>query len=81
VSYTPNADVHKMFTAWATFNDEGDSLFVGIMKWLYLQDKLNWKKFSEPAPAIGRGIFNVLTLFALLAGKLCRWDKYLVKFN
>lgn len=81
VSYTPNADADKMFSAWAAFHDGGDSLLTGFLKWLYLQKKLNWKKFSEPAHPVGTGIFAVMDGVAIMLGKINGWNKYLPKFN
>ncbi len=81
VTYTPNADAHKMFSAWATFHDDGDSLLTGFLKWLYLQKKLNWRKFSEPAHPVGTAIFAAMDGVALTLGKINGWDKYLDKFN
>lgn len=73
--------MYKMFSAWATFRDEGDSLMTGLMKWLYLQKKLNWKKFSEPAHPVGTGIFAVMDGVAITLGKINGWAKYLVQFK
>lgn len=78
--YTPCADTHKMFMAWAFFADEGNGLFAGMLKWWYVQEKLGWKKFSEPADAMGRLIFSILGAWAMLCGALFGWKKYLQSF-
>ena len=80
VTYTPNADAHKMFQAWAMFQDNGDSMLTGMTKWLYIQEKLDWQKFSEPADGGGKAMFAVFGALANLFGGLFAWKKYLDKF-
>lgn len=80
VHYTPNADTQKMFQSWALFTDEGDGMLTGMLKWWYVQDKLGWKKFSEPADGMGRVMFGILGSIAMLAGRVRGWDKYLNRF-
>lgn len=79
--YTPCADTHKMFMAWAFFADEGNGTFAGMLKWWYVQEKLGWKKFSEPADGMGRMVFDILGGLAMLSGALFGWKKYLQSFE
>lgn len=81
VKYTPCAHTHKMFIAWAYFADEGSGMFAGMLKWWYVQEKLGWKKFSEPADGAGKAMFALLGGLATLLGALLGWKKYLEIFE
>jgi len=80
VVYVPCADTHKMFGCWATLQDEGNSMMAVFMKWWFIQQKLGWRKFSEPADGGGRVMFSVIGGLAMLLGNLLGWKKYLKDF-
>lgn len=80
VVYTPNADTHKMFGCWSTLLDEGNGMMSVFMKWWFIQEKLGWRKFSEPADGGGRAMFSAVGGLAMLLGGLLGWKKYLDKF-
>lgn len=81
VRYTPCVDAHKMFEAMAYFADEGNGMFTGMLKWWYVQEKMGWRKFSEPADVAGRLFFAIIGGLALLCGALGGWKNYLKEFE
>jgi len=78
VSYSPCADIHRMFFIMATLDKSNPGSSVNIAKYFYLVPRLGLKEFSTPQPEM---VFKMITLILTIAGTFLRWGKLVKKFK
>lgn len=78
VTYSPCADVHRMFEILATLDGSSPGSSINMVKYFYLAPRLGLKEFSLPRPAIAWKVMMALITFT---GKLSGWDKLIDQFK
>lgn len=78
VTYVPCADTHRMFEAFAAFDEKDPGKMMNMIKAVYICMALNVKEFSAPQPAF---IGSVLKGLVLVMGKFGGWKKYVSQFK
>ncbi len=78
VTYSPCADIHRMFFIMATLNLSRPGSSVNIAKYFYLSPRLGLKDFSTPQPEF---FFKIISVIISIAGKLFGWGKLVHKFK
>ncbi len=78
VTYTPCADVHRMFEILTELNTKSPGSAVNMMRYFYIYPRLGLKPFSTiPSPFI----MSLLHGFVTITGKLSGWDKLVNQFR
>lgn len=78
VKYVPCADTHRLFEAFAAFDEKNPGKTINMIKALYVCIHLNLKDFSTPQPAF---IGAILKRVVLIMGRLGGWEKYAGQFK
>jgi quercetin dioxygenase-like cupin family protein len=78
VTYSPCADVHRMFEILATLDESSPGSVMNMVKYFYLAPKLGLKEFSTPQPAIA---MIIITGLVSVVGKLSGWNKLVDQFK
>lgn len=78
VTYSPCADIHRMFQIMATLDKSKPGSSLNIAKYFYLAPRLGLKSFSTPQPKIA---FVIVSMIITIVGKLSGWDKMIATFR
>ena len=78
VTYSPRADIHRMFFIMAALDKSNPGSSVNIAKYFYLVPRLGLKEFSTPQPEI---VFKMIALILTTVGTFLRWGKLVKKFK
>lgn len=72
VTYTPCADVHRMFEIFVTMDNGQSGAMTKALKYFYIYPRMGWKEFSLPHPHIANVIIqSIVNVY----GKISGWDK------
>jgi quercetin dioxygenase-like cupin family protein len=77
VTYTPCADIHRMFIIMATLEQSNPGSSVNIAKYVYLAPRLGLKEFSTPQPEF---VYKSLSVLVSVAGFFFGWKNLKEKF-
>lgn len=78
VTYSPCADVHRMFEILSVLNAKSPESSINMVRYFYLYPRLGLKPFSTiPSPVV----MSLLQVFVTIAGKLAGWDKLISQFR
>jgi quercetin dioxygenase-like cupin family protein len=78
VTYSPCADVHRMFEILSVLNTKSPGSPVNMVRYFYIYPRLGLKPFSTiPSPVIMRLLHVLVTVI----GKLAGWDKLVSQFR
>lgn len=78
VTYSPCADVHRMFEILSVLNTKSPGSAVNMVRYFYIYPRLGLKPFSSIPSAV---IANLLQAFVTIIGKLAGWDKLVSQFR
>lgn len=78
VTYTPCADVHRMFQIVSALDQTNPGSVMNMVKYFYISPRLGLKEFSTPQPEF---IMTIMSGIVTVMGKLSGWDKLVNQFK